>query len=260
MFQPLNPDLPGDRGFTAGQAAAIALSPDGRTLLILTSGYNRIVGPDGKHIPAALERICLRLRRAAAAPPIKRAGARPSPNTFLGLAWAPCGRSLLCLRRRGRRRAGVRARRRRPLRAPARTFKLGHQAGLGLAVKPEAAGLAVSPDGAPAAGRQLPERFGQPDRSRLGGDDRARPAAGQDRSREARPSRRHLSAGGRLDRRTTAPGSRASATARSIALDVAAAAVASAARVARDRPAERAAGGRPAAGCSSPWTTPTASR
>src|SRR3569623_2546467 len=50
QFQALNPDLPGLPQFTAGQASAVALSPDGRTLLILTSGFNRMLGPDGKAI------------------------------------------------------------------------------------------------------------------------------------------------------------------------------------------------------------------
>src|SRR3954453_5900765 len=38
--------------YTAGQAAETALSPDGRTLLISTSACNRVVGPDGKQVPA----------------------------------------------------------------------------------------------------------------------------------------------------------------------------------------------------------------
>ena len=50
IFQTLNPDLPDLPGFTAGQASAVALSPDGRTLLILTSGFNRNFGPDGKMV------------------------------------------------------------------------------------------------------------------------------------------------------------------------------------------------------------------
>ena len=41
LFQLLNPDLASDPTFTAGQASATALSPDGKTLLILTSGFNR---------------------------------------------------------------------------------------------------------------------------------------------------------------------------------------------------------------------------
>ena len=47
VFQPLNPDLPNLPAYTAGQASNLALSPDGRTLLILTTGYNRTNAPNG---------------------------------------------------------------------------------------------------------------------------------------------------------------------------------------------------------------------
>jgi DNA-binding beta-propeller fold protein YncE len=40
IFQPLNPGLVSDPSFTVGQAVTAAVSPDGKTLLILTSGYN----------------------------------------------------------------------------------------------------------------------------------------------------------------------------------------------------------------------------
>src|SRR5689334_13304790 len=52
LFQALNPNPPGLPDYTAEQAAAMALSPDRRTLLISTAGYNRVVGPDGKQVPA----------------------------------------------------------------------------------------------------------------------------------------------------------------------------------------------------------------
>src|SRR6267154_329890 len=39
-FQPLNPGLSFDPSFTVGQAVTTTISPDGHTLLILTSGYN----------------------------------------------------------------------------------------------------------------------------------------------------------------------------------------------------------------------------
>jgi hypothetical protein len=39
-FQALNPGLPFDPGFTVGQAVSTAISPNGNTLLILTSGFN----------------------------------------------------------------------------------------------------------------------------------------------------------------------------------------------------------------------------
>src|SRR4051794_33613994 len=41
IFQALNPGLPSDPTFTVGQAVTTAISPDGKTLLILTSGYNK---------------------------------------------------------------------------------------------------------------------------------------------------------------------------------------------------------------------------
>ena len=56
IFEPLNPDIAADRAFTVGQAVTTLLSPDGKTLLILTSGYNRqnfTSGPQmGKRNPA----------------------------------------------------------------------------------------------------------------------------------------------------------------------------------------------------------------
>ena len=50
IFQPLNPDLPSNSEFLAGQAVTTAVSPDGNTLLILTSGYNRTNDPTGRRI------------------------------------------------------------------------------------------------------------------------------------------------------------------------------------------------------------------
>ena len=41
-FFPLNPDLPGKPDWLAGQAVTSVVSPDGRTMLVLTSGYNRV--------------------------------------------------------------------------------------------------------------------------------------------------------------------------------------------------------------------------
>ena len=51
IFQDLNPGLKGAPDLRAGQAAAVSVSPDGRTLAILTSGFNVYFGPDGKPVP-----------------------------------------------------------------------------------------------------------------------------------------------------------------------------------------------------------------
>ena len=51
-FQRLNPGLPSRPGFEVDHASATALSPDGATLLVLTSGYNLNNGPDGRVVPS----------------------------------------------------------------------------------------------------------------------------------------------------------------------------------------------------------------
>jgi DNA-binding beta-propeller fold protein YncE len=147
VFQSLNPDLPSLPDFTAGQASAMALSPDGRELLILTSGFNRNFGPDGK-VVADQSNEYVFVYDVSGAAPVKRQVLRV-PDTFLGIAWAPSGGRfyvsggvdddvLEFVREPGARGDFVRG----------RTFALGHdRKGLGLEARPAAAGLAVSPDG-----------------------------------------------------------------------------------------------------------------
>src|SRR6185503_12905378 len=142
IFQPLNPDLPSNPGYTAGQAAAVALSPDGRTLLILTSGFNRMLGPAKVIMEESSEYVFV--YDIGGARPVKRQVLKVD-NTFLGLAWAPSGERFYVsggvddkvLEFEGQPGSY----------RPGRVFPLGHKAGLGLEVRPSAAGLAVSPDG-----------------------------------------------------------------------------------------------------------------
>jgi YVTN family beta-propeller protein len=143
IFQPLNPELPGLPAFTAGQASAVALSPDRRTLLILTSGYNRNAGADGKQVPS-LSNEYVFVFDVSGATPVKRQVLQV-PNTFLGIAWAPSGERFYvsagvddAILEYQAGAQGYQA---------ARRFPLGHAAGLGIQVKPEAAGISVSPDG-----------------------------------------------------------------------------------------------------------------
>jgi DNA-binding beta-propeller fold protein YncE len=143
LFQPLNPDLPDLPAYTAGQASAVALSPDGRTLLIVTSGFNRMFGANGKFIDSQSKEYVF-VYDVSGAAPVKRQ-VLTMPNTFIGIGWAPGGKAFYVsggvdddVVEFTRGEAGF---------AKARTFPLGHKVGLGLMVKPEAAGLAVSPDG-----------------------------------------------------------------------------------------------------------------
>src|SRR5439155_2596992 len=52
VFRPLNPGLPDLPQFTADHPVSTVVSPDGDTLLVLTSGYNRNNNLEGKAVPA----------------------------------------------------------------------------------------------------------------------------------------------------------------------------------------------------------------
>ena len=95
-FQTLDPHLPGFKHYRAGWAVRSALSPDGATLLVLTSGYNELNYPTGPMRgtadPAASTEyvfVYSVLGHDAAAPRLKQVV--QVPNSFFGLAWAPDG-------------------------------------------------------------------------------------------------------------------------------------------------------------------------
>ncbi|MGZ3443196.1 MAG: hypothetical protein ACXVDD_26930, partial [Polyangia bacterium] len=146
-FQPLNPDLPMRPDFVAGQAVTTAVSPDGNTLLVLTSGYNRNAGPDGKTIAAESNEYVFvyDITRNA---PVKRQVLQVA-NTFDGLAWSPRGNAFYVS-------GGVDdavhvfTRGATGFAESGKPIALGHKAGLGLGVPPTAAGLALD-----AAGSRL---------------------------------------------------------------------------------------------------------
>jgi YVTN family beta-propeller protein len=144
LFQPLNPGLPGKPDFTAGQAVTTATSPDGATLLILTSGYNRNNGPDGRRVAAqSLEYVFV--YDISVNPPVRRQ-VLMVPNTFGGLAWNPSGAEFY-VSGGGDDKVHVFARAADGTWAEAATIALGHALGLGLGVPPMAAGIGVSPSG-----------------------------------------------------------------------------------------------------------------
>ena len=129
--------------FIVDGAAAIAVSPDQREMLVLTSGYNSYNGADGKLVPELSTQYVFRYA-------ISNRGARRLqtlrvPNSFGGIAWRPDGRGFIV--GGGVDDAVYLFARRRSLFAPAGKIALGHSAGLGADVKPQAAGVAISPDG-----------------------------------------------------------------------------------------------------------------
>jgi DNA-binding beta-propeller fold protein YncE len=88
-FSALNPDLPGSPEFTAGQAVSTAVSPDGNTLLILTSGYNIRYDSNGKLVPEESNEYVF-VYDITSQPPSKAQVVQVS-TAFNGLAWNPKG-------------------------------------------------------------------------------------------------------------------------------------------------------------------------
>ena len=89
-LQPLNPDLSDRPDFTADHPITTAVSPDGGTLLILTSGFNRNVDAKGKAIVGQSSEYVFvyDIRQPA---PVKRQVMKLL-NSYVGLAWAPDGK------------------------------------------------------------------------------------------------------------------------------------------------------------------------
>src|SRR5579872_5721818 len=88
-FAHLNPHLQNAPGYIAGQAVTTATSPDGRTLLILTSGYNQLLDSAGRVIPAESNEYIFVYDISRGRP--ERQQALPLPNTYMGMAFAPDG-------------------------------------------------------------------------------------------------------------------------------------------------------------------------
>jgi hypothetical protein len=143
-FSVLRPDLADRPNFTAGHAVTSATSPDGNTLLILTSGYNINYDQQGRVIPGESTEYVFVYDISAGAP--KKIQVLQVPRAFDGMAWSPSGNEFYvsggeedCVHIFSRA-AGAWQEAIPPVR-------LGHTAGLGLAVKPEVAGLAVNSAG-----------------------------------------------------------------------------------------------------------------
>jgi len=144
VLQDLDPQLPAHPDFRAGNAVTTAISHNGKTLLVLTSGFNRLATPQGRIDPAGSAEYVFVYDIAAGAP--RKTQVVLVPDTDSGIVFAPDDRRFYVsggvddnvhtfIDRDGSwSEAG-----------PA--VPLGHKAGLGLDVKPSAAGLDVSQDG-----------------------------------------------------------------------------------------------------------------
>ncbi len=152
-FQALNPALPELPQFTVDHPVATAVSPDGTTLLILTSGYNRNNDSRGKAIPALTSEYVF-IFDIRGPSPVKKQVLR-IPNAFVGLAWRPDGKEFYVS---GGKDDNIHVFSPQANRwgESAPPIALGHKTGLGVPdvsedkpvpVHPMVAGLAASPDG-----------------------------------------------------------------------------------------------------------------
>ena len=143
-FERLNPHLRNFPDYTVGQAMSEALSPDGKTLLILTSGYNLLNNAEGKQDPLSSNEYVFVYDVSGAA--AKQVQVIQVPNTFAGLAFAPDGRHFYVSGGQDddvhiyEYDAGFWV-------EPHPPIKLGHTAGNGVQTPPVAAGIAVTTDG-----------------------------------------------------------------------------------------------------------------
>lgn len=145
QFKRMNPDLPSLPGFQAGQAVSTALSPDGHTLLVLTSGYNRNRNAKGKFDPATSSEYIF-VYDVKGSHPHKQQVLQVA-NTFSGIVWRPDGQAFYVA-------GGVDDNIHRYAMNDGKwaevkpAIALGHHnKGLGVNIRPMAAGIAVSPDG-----------------------------------------------------------------------------------------------------------------
>src|SRR5579864_8418297 len=88
-FEPLNPDLADNPQYLAGQAVSSVVSPDGKTLLVLTSGYNQLNSPSGDRIPADSTQFVFVYDVSANTPAKKQV--IQVPNTYCGIMFDPSG-------------------------------------------------------------------------------------------------------------------------------------------------------------------------
>jgi DNA-binding beta-propeller fold protein YncE len=89
VFEGLNPDLVNFPNYLADHAVKTAISPDGNTMLVLTSGYNRMNGPTGSRDPESSKEYVFVYDIRGGSP--RKVQVLQVPNTFNGIAWSPAG-------------------------------------------------------------------------------------------------------------------------------------------------------------------------
>lgn len=148
-FHELNPGLADHPAYRVDHAASTAISPDGQTLLVLTSGYDRLDDAKGHRIDSASDEYVFVYDISQGMP--RKTQVIKVANTFLGIAWNPkpkSGRPTFYVSGGVDDDIHAYTLRDGQYVASGAPIKLGHTRGNGLGkVRPMAAGLSVSPDG-----------------------------------------------------------------------------------------------------------------
>ena len=145
-FVPLNPGLADHPQYLAGQAVTSVVSPDGKTLLVLTSGYNMLRDPSGHAIPADSTQFVF-VYDISQHKPLQKQVIQVA-NTYSGIVFDASGEAFYVS-------GGVDDNVHSYVLGPNRQWaeqgspvSLGHNGqGIGISVKPQAAGIAVSGNG-----------------------------------------------------------------------------------------------------------------
>lgn len=148
-FEFLNPNLPDFPQYVAGQAVSSIVSPDRKTLLVLTSGYNLLNATTGTNAGSQINSDSneyVFVFDISAKTPLKKQVIQV-PNTYAGIAFDPAGTSFFVAGGNDDSVHSYDLVAGKWVERASSPFKLGHAAGNGLQVPPEAAGLAVSADG-----------------------------------------------------------------------------------------------------------------
>jgi DNA-binding beta-propeller fold protein YncE len=148
IFQELNPRLEVAPERRAGYAAAVSVSPNGKRLAIMTSGFPAWFDQEGKILPEASVEFVFLFDVTGHAP--RQLQVLSVPNTFPGLAWGPASDRIFVSG--GKDDTVVEFVDNVGTFLPGRPIRLGHRSGLGcdksdLWCGPVTGGLAVSPDG-----------------------------------------------------------------------------------------------------------------
>ncbi|MHB8388648.1 MAG: hypothetical protein ACYDBH_03580 [Acidobacteriaceae bacterium] len=144
LFTRLNPHLKDFPTYTVGQAIKLVISPDGNTLLVLTSGYNRLNNAQGIRAAADSNEYVFVFDVAHGG--LRQTQVFQVPNTFVGLAFSPGGNQFYVS-------GGVDddihifARASGAWAESGAPVALGHARGVGIRQKPTVANVAVAADG-----------------------------------------------------------------------------------------------------------------